>query len=83
MVFSRGTHQQFYAWYSFSFPFIVDACDVYGPLAKISLIIALEIAWSAGKPHSAIQGHLLNAAHLLILFGLLLKENTYKKLKVN
>lgn len=33
MVFSRGTHQQFYAWYSFSFPFLVDACEeTFGPL---------------------------------------------------
>lgn len=25
MMFSRGTHQQFYSWYSYSFPFLVDA----------------------------------------------------------
>ena len=25
MTFSRGTHQQFYSWYSYSFPFLVDA----------------------------------------------------------
>jgi len=25
MMFSRGTHQQFYSWYSYSFPFLADA----------------------------------------------------------
>ena len=82
MVFSRGTHQQFYAWYSFSFPFLVDACsETFGPLAQFAIILMLEVAWSAGKPHTAMQGHLLNFAHALVLYGLLRKTKVqiYKK----
>jgi hypothetical protein len=53
MTFSRGTHQQFYAWYSFSFPFLVDACsETFGVLAQFAIVLMLEVAWSAGKPHS-------------------------------
>jgi hypothetical protein len=81
MVFSRGTHQQFYAWYSFSFPFLADACsETFGPLAQFAIIIALEIAWSVGKPHNALQGHLLNFGHALLVYGLLKqsKVETYQ-----
>ena len=75
MVFSRGTHQQFYAWYSFSFPFILDACsETFGPIAQVAILLMLEISWSVGKPHNALQGHTLNLAHLLILVGLIRKS---------
>ena len=72
MVFSRGTHQQFYAWYSFSFPFLLDACsETFGPLAQLAILVTLELAWSVNFPHRASQGHALNFAHFLMLFGLL------------
>mmetsp|Transcript_2963 Transcript_2963/g.5010 ORF Transcript_2963/g.5010 Transcript_2963/m.5010 type:complete len:159 (+) Transcript_2963:789-1265(+) len=82
MVFSRGTHQQFYAWYSFSFPFLVDACsETFGPLSQFALIFCLELAWSVGKPHNALQGHLLNITHLTILLGLLYQSKQRRYLK--
>ena len=72
MACSRGTHQQFYAWYSFSFPFLLSACDeTFGPLAQFAIQISLDIAWSAPKPYNALQGHVLNISHLLIIYGLL------------
>jgi len=72
LAFSRGTHQQFYAWYSFSFPFLVDACSrTFGPLAQFAIVLTLDLAWSTGKPHNAAQGHCLNVAHALVLWGLL------------
>lgn len=50
----------------------MDACsETFGPLAQIAIILMLEISWSVGKPHNALQGHVLNTAHLLILIGLL------------
>ena len=41
----------------------------------------LEISWSVGKPHNALQGHVLNIAHILILIGLLKQsyQETYSK----
>jgi len=82
MTFSRGTHQQFYAWYSFSFPFLVDACsETFGVLAQFAIVLMLEVAWSAGKPHSPLQGHLLNFAHFLVLYGLLRKTKVQTYLK--
>lgn len=80
MVFSRGTHQQFYAWYSFSFPFLLSACsDTFGPLGQLAILLTLEFSWSSPKPFNALQGHALNVAHGLILLGLLLRprEPTY------
>lgn len=72
MVFSRGTHQQFYAWYSFSFPFLLSACsDTFGPLAQLAIILTLEFSWSSPKPFNSLQGHTLNIGHILILIGLL------------
>jgi len=36
MACSRGTHQQFYAWYSFSFPFLLNAGEeTFGPLSQV------------------------------------------------
>jgi len=55
MAFSRGTHQQFYAWYSYTFPFLVDEAfgpDGERPLTKIAVVLCLEIAWSVAKPRS-------------------------------
>lgn len=80
MCFSRGTHQQFYAWYSYSFPFLVDAAfgrDGSNPLTKFATIMCLEIAWSVAKPRSPLQSYLLNACHLAILVGLLLQKKTW------
>ena len=58
---------------------MVDACDeTFGPLAQFALILLLEIAWSVGKPHNALQGHALNIGHLLILYGLLQKSKIEK-----
>ena len=38
MSCSRGTHQQFYAWYSFSFPFLLNACEpTFGPLSQMAI----------------------------------------------
>jgi len=71
MIFSRGTHQQFYSWYSYSFPFLADAA--LGPdnaLSKFAVILSLEIAWSVAKPRSPLQSYLLNLAHLIIIGGL-------------
>jgi hypothetical protein len=70
MCFSRGTHQQFYSWYSYSFPFLVDAAYEENPLTKFSLILCLEIAWTVAKPRSPLQSYLLNFAHLMIIIGL-------------
>jgi len=84
MVFSRGTHQQFYAWYSFSFAFLVDACsETFGPLAQFAIVLMLEISWSVGKPHNALQGHVLNVAHLLVVYGLLRQSKVDTYLKSN
>jgi len=66
MTFSRGYHQQFYSWYSYSFPFLVDAAFGPGsqldpshsnnlhewPFLKFCIILVLEIAWSVAKPRS-------------------------------
>jgi alpha-1,3-mannosyltransferase len=52
MMCSRGTHQQFYSWYSYSFPFLVDAAWENHTLTKFALIICLEIAWTVAKPRS-------------------------------
>lgn len=75
MIFSRGTHQQFYSWYSYSFPFLADAAfGNQSPLSQIAVIISLEIAWSVAKPRCPGQSYLLNAAHLTILAGLLAQD---------
>lgn len=72
MIFSRGTHQQFYSWYSYSFPFLVDAvCGSQFPLSQLGLVLSLETAWSVAKPRVPSQSYLLNFAHFFILFGLL------------
>jgi len=52
MMCSRGTHQQFYSWYSYSFPFLVDAAWENHTLTKFALILCLEIAWTVAKPRS-------------------------------
>jgi alpha-1,3-mannosyltransferase len=70
MMFSRGTHQQFYSWYSYSFPFLADAAFGDWHLSKFTVILALEIAWSVAKPRCPAQSYLLNVAHLLIISGL-------------
>lgn len=71
MCFSRGTHQQFYSWYSYSFPFLADAAFENLPLAQFAICLSLEIAWSVAKPRSPLQSHLLNFSHFLIMLGLL------------
>jgi hypothetical protein len=71
MCFSRGTHQQFYSWYSYSFPFLADAAFENQPLSQFAICLSLEIAWSVAKPRSPLQSHLLNFSHFLIIFGLL------------
>ena len=69
MCFSRGTHQQFYSWYSYSFPFLANAA-LEGPLSQFSMILILEIAWSVCKPRSPLQSYALNAAHCVLVVGL-------------
>lgn len=79
MIFSRGIRQQFYALYCFSFAFLVSACDeTLGPLALFTLILLLEIAWSVGKPHNALQANALNIDHLLMLYRLIIKTKLNK-----
>lgn len=85
MTFSRGWHQQFYSWYSYSFPFLVDAALGPGkeidpnhgckhhdwPLTKFALIISLEMAWSCPKPRTPYQSYVVCVVHAFILFGLI------------
>lgn len=68
MAFSRGYHQQFYSWYNYTLPFLVDAAFGPGskldpnhasgtycnPLSKFAIILSLEIAWSVAKPRNAL-----------------------------
>jgi alpha-1,3-mannosyltransferase len=49
---SRGTHQQFYSWYSYSFPFLVDAAFENDIMTKFALCLSLEVAWTVAKPRS-------------------------------
>lgn len=92
MTFSRGTHQQFYSWYSYSFPFLVDAAfgpgdvdechseKLYGsPLSKFAIIVLLEIVWSVPKPRTPLQSYGLCAAHAIVLLALLFKASSLEK----
>lgn len=75
MIFSRGTHQQFYSWYSYTFPFLADAaCGNSAVLTKLAIVLCLEVAWSVAKPRCPGQSYLLNFAHFFLLIGLLRKK---------
>lgn len=85
MAFSRGYHQQFYSWYNYSLPFLVDAafgpgagldpdnaCSHHSnPLTKFAIILSLEIAWSVAKPRNPLQSYTVCICHALIAYGLL------------
>jgi alpha-1,3-mannosyltransferase len=84
MACSRGTHQQFYSWYSYTLPFLFDAAfgpNGQRPLTKFALFLLLEIAWSVAKPRNVLQSVAFNFVHLALLVGLLRQENlkTLKK----
>ena len=75
VCFSRGTHQQFYSWYNYTFAFLADAALGDWYLSKLMVILCLETAWSVAKPRNASQSYLLNFAHIILVYGLLKQQN--------
>lgn len=74
ITFARGMHQQFYAWYQFSIPFLLEACTALPPLIKILVYFILDVSWSLGPPRFALQSLCIFLSHLLIIICLLSKE---------
>jgi alpha-1,3-mannosyltransferase len=92
MVFSRGSHQQFYYWYSFTIPFLADAADFGGYLGSVGMIplfLLIELGWMARSEKNAGMSLALQVCHFIILAGLMNRkvvtvqcESQYRKTQI-
>ena len=76
MAFSRGSHQQFYYWYSFTLPFLADAMefDCISGITKAVILMIIEVGWTCRKNKSGKMSMAMTICHAVILIGLIKRK---------
>jgi len=72
MCFARSLHYQFYVWYFHTLPFLLWSIKIPSVL-RLLLLGLIELAWNT-YPSTNISSAMLHACHLVLLFGLLFRE---------
>lgn len=71
MTFSRGTHQQFFAWYGWNFAFLAHAAFPDYPLTQLVCCLMLDVGWSVPNfARFAITSGCITLTHLALCAGL-------------
>lgn len=79
MCFARSLHYQFYVWYFHTLPFLLWCIKI--PTAMRLLLLGLiELSWNTYPSTNASSG-ILHASHLVILCGLLFRQDYSSYLK--
>ncbi|KAI8907864.1 putative Dol-P-Man:Man(5)GlcNAc(2)-PP-Dol alpha-1,3-mannosyltransferase [Gorgonomyces haynaldii] len=76
IVFARSLHYQFYSWYFYTLPFLLQ-CTKYHILVQLLLFIGIEYCWNV-YPSTIQSSGLLFVCHLLTLLGIL-RTNLFQK----